>query len=122
MFTVLLVGLGGALGSIFRYLVSVTVQRFFSAPFYFGTLAVNILGCFLAGILIAAIEKQEWGNSHLRWLLVTGFCGGFTTFSAMSFESLALIKSGRVWECLAFNAACISLGLLAVFAGSSLLR
>ncbi|MDR1760442.1 MAG: fluoride efflux transporter CrcB [Fibrobacter sp.] len=122
MIPVLLVGLGGAFGSISRYLTSVAVHRFFSAPFYLGTFAVNILGCFLAGILIAVIEKQEWGNSHLRWLLITGFCGGFTTFSAMSLESLTLIKSGRVWECLAFNIASILLGLLVVFVGSSLLR
>lgn len=122
MLSIFLVGLGGGLGSILRYLTSSWVHRWLGTHFYLGTLIVNLLGCFLVGIFIGLIEKLEWGNTHLRLLLIVGFCGGFTTFSALSMESFMLIKSGHFFQTLLYNAVSILLGISAVWAGASLMR
>jgi fluoride exporter len=89
----LYIALGGALGSVLRYVIGGAVQRATHAGFPYGTLAVNILGCFLIGYLIKTFMNAE-PSGATRALLVVGFCGGFTTFSAFSSETLGLFEAG----------------------------
>jgi CrcB protein len=108
-----LVGLGGAIGSIGRYLAAQYIQsRFVSSEFPYGTLIVNITGCFLIGVIFGLTAKAdilaEW-----RLFLVTGICGGYTTFSAFSYESITLLKSGNFVHFAMYIAASVILGLLA---------
>lgn len=108
-----LVGVGGAIGSIGRYLAAQYIQsRFVASGFPYGTLIVNISGCFLIGIIFGIASKadllQEW-----RLLLVTGICGGYTTFSAFSYESITLLKNHNLVYFSVYVAASVILGLLA---------
>ena len=113
---VLLVFLGGGLGSALRYLVSLYLNPVFSL-FYLGTFGVNILGSLIIGVLFGYTTTSASVSPHLMLLLATGFCGGFTTFSAFSLESQTLLKSGEVFYFILYIAASILTGILAVIAG-----
>ncbi len=89
-----IIGLGGGIGSICRYLLQAWVVRHYPHPFPFGTLAANLLGCFGIGIVFALAEKRMLLSPEWRFFLTTGFCGGFTTFSTFSYEVLALLTRG----------------------------
>lgn len=86
--------LGGGLGASLRYWLSGTVYRVLSHTFPFGTLTVNIVGCFLIGFLMAFFEERFVVQPLLRVFLTIGVLGGFTTFSTFSFETLALLREG----------------------------
>lgn len=92
----ILVGVGGFLGSVFRYLVTILLARQFTTSFPLGTLTVNIVGCFLIGVLFALSEKGNLLTPEWRIFLTTGFCGGFTTFSTFSYESIKLLQDGEI--------------------------
>src|SRR5215468_3938654 len=92
---ILLVGLGGLLGSIARYLVTVLFAGQFATSFPLATFVVNISGCFIIGILFALSERGSGLSPEWRIFLTTGFCGGFTTFSTFSYESIKLIQDGE---------------------------
>jgi len=111
MMQLFLIGTGGAVGSILRYLL----QKAFNTQFPVGTLCVNIAGCFLIGFLWALSSKGL--SEQLRYLLMTGFCGGFTTFSAFGLESYQMIANGR-WVILFFYIlTSVAVGILATFLG-----
>lgn len=111
---VVLVAVGGAVGSVLRFLV----QKNLNLSFPFGTFAVNVVGCFAAGWLLANLSR---GLSIPVYLfLMTGFCGGFTTFSAYSAESLQMILSGQKLKFLVYTIASVTTGLLACYAGFKL--
>lgn len=115
----LLVGGGGFLGSIARYLLSTAVSSETSGRTTFpaGTLAVNLLGCFAIGALAALGARTGAWTEPARLFLFTGVLGGFTTFSAFGYETFALAREGR-WGYAAANVALqVGCGLLAVFAG-----
>lgn len=115
---ILLVGLGGCIGSVARYLVATWVQSRSGSLFPFGTLAVNVLGCLVIGALMALAVERESLSPNLRLLLVTGVLGGFTTFSAFGYETLALVEIERQpWLALANVALEVVLGLAAAWAG-----
>jgi CrcB protein len=112
----LLVALGGALGSMLRF----AAQRFIPAQFFpYGTFAVNITGCLLIGVLWAFVQKQALPFEG-RLLLISGFCGGFTTFSAFTLESMVLLQSGRWALFFIYVLLSVALGLLATFIGFKL--
>jgi len=117
MISFLFVGLGGAAGSMLRY----GMQRWLNAAFPIGTLVVNLLGCLLIGMIWAWAVKNNW-SSHYRLLLMTGFCGGFTTFSAFTMESILLLENGRFLYFTIYFFCSIVLGLLATFAGYKLMN
>ena len=106
-----LVGLGGAAGSVLRY----SVQRLLNASFPAGTLVVNIGGCFLIGLLWALGNKGL--DEQKRLLLMTGFCGGFTTFSAFTLEGFQMITTGRWAVFFLYTISSVAGGLLATFLG-----
>lgn len=114
--TVLLIGLGGAIGSIFRYLSNVWVTRHFLHIFPLATLLVNIIGCLLIGVFIGMFDRNQLSNKDLHYLFITGFCGGFTTFSAFALENVLLFQDNTALAFL-YIAASIILGLGAVYLG-----
>ena len=113
----LIVGLGGAGGSMLRY----AVQKFFqvqsTVTFPTGTLLVNIAGCFLIGILWSLVSRSFTWNDEMKLLLMTGFCGGFTTFSAFTLEGIGLLKENRTLLFVIYLTASVVGGLLATFIG-----
>jgi CrcB protein len=92
---VLLVGLGGFIGSILRYWLSGLTQRSTEVGFPIGTLAVNVLGCLAVGAVWSLVEYRQWLTPELRIFVTVGILGGFTTFSAFSFETFVLIRDGQ---------------------------
>ena len=116
----LLIGLGGFLGSISRFLVSTGVNRVFQSVLPIGTLAVNILGCLLIGIIYSLAEQKNILGPELRIFLGVGFCGGFTTYSSFAFEKFSLIKTGDFLLLSVYVGASIFLGLIAVYLGSQI--
>jgi CrcB protein len=113
---ILLIFVGGGLGSICRYLLSKLISQSFESYYPFGTLTVNIIGSFLIGLLMGLIERY---NSHQNWrfLLVTGFCGGFTTFSAFSYENLQLMTNLQYKALFSYVFVSLFGGLWATFFG-----
>lgn len=112
----LIVGIGSFFGGVSRYLLSSLIQERTVATFPYGTLAVNLIGYFLIGCLFGASER--WGlSSEWRLFMVTGLLGGFTTFSAFSFETFYLIKAGHTGIGLIYVAASVSIGIVLTFLG-----
>ena len=92
----LVVFIGGGLGAVARYLLQGFVYRFAGTEFPYGTLIVNILGCFTIGILMSSMEERFLATPTLRLFLTIGILGGFTTFSSFSYETMALIREGNL--------------------------
>lgn len=116
----LAVGLGGALGSIARYLLGFLPLRHFDFPFI--TLGINVLGAFLIGLVIALSGKYSGADPHLILFLQVGFCGGFTTFSTFSNETFILIQNGKFGFAALYILISIILCLCAVFGARLLIE
>jgi CrcB protein len=118
---ILFVGLGGALGSIARYLVSSWVQTAVkSINFPFGTLTVNLVGCFVIGFLAQLAEARGVFTSEARAFVFIGILGGFTTFSSFGNETLNLARGGEMWNALANIGLNVVVGLFAVWLGRTM--
>jgi len=115
-----LVALGGSAGSVLRYLVSTGIVKRFPFTFPLGTFIVNITGCLVIGFLLGLLIRHSLQNGELKFLLITGFCGGYTTFSAFSSENLQLFQSGNYWTLAWYIAGSVLLGLIAVWSGTLL--
>lgn len=124
MLKMLLVALGGAVGSVLRYSAGLLVGPAAQGCFPWATFAVNVAGCLLIGALSSwsGLSLFALGTDSTRALLVTGLCGGFTTFSTFSRESLTLLESGHAGLFALYAAASVAAGLLAVAAGAWLGR
>lgn len=116
MKNIVLVFLGGGLGSIFRYLISKLLNST-TLNIPWGTFTVNILGSFLIGLFIGSAIKNNTLGNPLYILFATGFCGGFTTFSTFSFENQALFKSGDYLNFAVYAFGSLILGVLAATIG-----
>jgi fluoride exporter len=115
---ILLVGLGGFIGSILRYLASGYVQQSTkSIDFPYGTLAVNVIGCFVIGFLAQLTEERGMFTSESRTFVFVGILGGFTTFSSFGNETLNLARDSQMMNALANVGANVILGLFAVWFG-----
>ena len=111
--SLLLVGAGGAIGSVMRYFI---IIMFRNPSFPYSTLIVNIAGSFIIGIVAALVIKNSVSN-EVRLFIATGICGGFTTFSAFSIESMQLLNENRYSAAFLYIAASFTLGIAAAFAG-----
>ncbi|MFP4289480.1 MAG: fluoride efflux transporter CrcB, partial [Bacteroidales bacterium] len=114
---ILWVGIGGSIGSILRYLTSVYVMKNFDTYFPVPTLLVNITGSLLIGIILGMMEKEQISHPGLKLFFITGFCGGFTTFSAFAAENLRLFANGNPLGAILYMALSLLLGLGAVAMG-----
>ncbi|MFH2046930.1 MAG: fluoride efflux transporter CrcB [Pseudomonadota bacterium] len=118
MSNILIVGIGGFTGAILRYLISGYIQNLTQkAAFPFGTLAVNITGCFLIGIFSQLVESQAGLSSELRTFLIIGLLGAYTTYSTFSNETMNLLQSQQFFHALINVGTHLFLGLLAVLIG-----
>lgn len=115
--TVGLVFLGGGIGSAFRYLNSVFVGKYYPGQFPVATLTTNIIGCLLIGILIGFAERQHFNSPDFKFFFITGFCGGYTTFSAFSAESLSMLQNGQSLQAILYIALSLFVGILVTWFG-----
>ncbi len=117
MKAIILVGLGGGVGSIFRYLTSVWLNKYVHGSFPFATFMANVLGCLVIGLLIGLFQRSQVFSQDLRLLLIPGFCGGYTTFSAFAAENVSLIQYNQPFMALSYVVLSVLAGLLAVWLG-----
>lgn len=113
---ILLVAVGGACGTILRYLC----QKGFNTSYPYGTMGINLAGCFLIGLLWSYLTKNP--SDHLRLLLMTGLCGGFTTFSSFSHEGMVMIFENRWLEFFIYTSVSVVGGLTATYLGFKILN
>ncbi len=122
MWTYLAVGAGGALGAMARYAVSAQALHMMGPNFPWGTLFVNVLGSFLIGVLVEALALKINITPELRLLLVTGFLGGFTTFSAFSLDAVNMAQRGDLSNAAVYVVASVTLSIGALIVGLVLTR
>ena len=122
MKSLLIVALGGAAGSMLRYLCQLGIKNQFPTTFPLGTFLVNVSGCFLIGLFYGIAGRYAWLNQEWRLLLITGVCGGYTTFSSYSFEAIDLLRQGNYGNFAAYVGLSVLLGLGAVFGGIALVQ
>lgn len=113
----LLIALGGSIGSISRYLSQQFVQNYYPSSIPLGTLFVNISGCFLIGMIYALSAKGNIISPELRLFLATGFCGGFTTFSTFAYENVTMILDGEFFYTAIYLLTSVIIGFGAAHAG-----
>ncbi|HAR20257.1 MAG TPA: fluoride efflux transporter CrcB [Cytophagales bacterium] len=119
--TFLLVGIGGALGSTLRYFLGLFLKSF-SPVFPLGTLAANLLGCVCMGLVMGFSERFNWFSVEWRLFLASGFCGGFTTFSAFAFENIRLLQTGDYKTFILYTFSSLVVTFLAVVLGLMLAK
>ena len=112
----LIVGIGGALGTILRFTTAKLLSSY-QLHFPIATFAVNIIGCFLIGLFLGIAEKNEWMQGNMLLFLATGFCGGFTTFSSFAVENVLLAEKQFFSTALCYSIASLALGILACKGG-----
>jgi CrcB protein len=117
-----LIGTGGFIGSIARYLTQQGISRVLPVIFPYGTLLVNVSGSFLIGILYALTDRGNLVSPEWRFFLATGFCGGFTTFSTFSYETYGLLREGEYLFVFLYIVLSVTVSLLATVMGVTLIR
>lgn len=118
----LLVGIGGGVGCMARYGLSTAINKWHSNPFPFATLAINLTGCFLIGLLYGMGSRALWAQGDGWLVLATGFCGGFTTFSAFALENNNLFAKELSVTALLYTALSVAGGILLCRLGIVLTR
>jgi CrcB protein len=118
----LMVGTGGFLGTIFRFLTSRYFAAYFPSSFPYGTFTVNIVGSLLIGLIYGIAEKGDFISTEWRLFLTVGFCGGFTTFSAFAVENIAMLRDAEYFNFFLYTGSSIILGLLATFLGIIIIK
>ncbi|GAA4735790.1 fluoride efflux transporter CrcB [Flavisolibacter ginsenosidimutans] len=119
---IVVVAVGGAAGSVLRYTLQKWINETYLQSFPLATFLINVTGCLLIGIFYAMAEKGNLLTPLVRLLLVTGFCGGFTTFSTFAFENMNLLRSGDLFYFALYALGSLVLGVLAVYLGVFLVQ
>lgn len=114
---ILWIGFGGGLGAIVRYLNTLLVNRVWQYPFPLATFSTNIIGSFLIGFLAAWLLPKIGDSMLLKYFLITGFCGGYTTYSTFSLENLQLIQDGKFFTAALYVGCTLFIGILLTFLG-----
>jgi len=122
VYKVFLVGLGGCVGSIVRYWLQGIAYRWTGPGFPYGTLLVNIVGCFFIGLIMTLSEERFLINPEVRIFIAIGILGGFTTFSSFSYETLALVNGANYFAALGNILSSVVIGLTATWLGMVLAR
>lgn len=122
MINILLVGLGGGIGAITRYLVSVWAAQKYGSEFPYGTLLVNLAGCLIIGLFMQLVTDRIIVNPYWRMLVTVGFLGGLTTFSSFSYETVKLVGDGELALAFYNVAANTVLGLMATWVGITIAK
>lgn len=120
--TAFIVGCGGFLGTVTRYISSQLLHKYFLTNFPIGTLIVNLVGCFLIGVFFGLFEKGDLISSNTRLFLTVGFCGGFTTFSAFSNDSMNLIDEREFANLIIYTSTSVFAGLIMTYLGKNLVN
>jgi fluoride exporter len=120
--SLILIGVGSFAGGIFRYLTQQFVQKHYPSSIPFGTLSVNILGCFVIGIVYALSNKGNILSPELRLFLATGICGGYTTFSSFAYENITLLQEGNFFYTALYIMLSVVVGFSAVYLGILLIK
>jgi CrcB protein len=117
MIKLLVIGFGGFLGSILRYVVGKSVDVRMNASFPWGTLTVNVIGSFIIGFVYMLAMRKVGITENWRLFLGAGFCGGFTTFSAFAWENVSLLYQKLIGTSLIYIVSSVVIGILAIVAG-----
>ena len=115
--SLLIVGTGSFIGGAMRYLLSTNIKNMYGQTFPWGTLVVNLLGCFVFGIIFALFSKHNSADNTFCLLLTTGICGGFTTFSTFANESVQMIQNGNIGEFIGYMATSVIIGIALIALG-----
>jgi fluoride exporter len=119
---IIAVAIGGAIGSVARYLVGIASGKLFGLEFPWGTLIINIVGSFLIGAFVESFAVKWDLPQVARVFLTVGICGGFTTFSTFSLDSYLLMVRGEMWSAAFYMIGSVALSIAALFAGLQLVR
>ncbi|OWV86592.1 protein CrcB [Rhizobium sp. R72] len=122
MIQAILVAVGGAIGSVLRYYVGRWALRLAGPAFPWGTLTVNVVGCFVIGVFAEMIIRRFDASPELRLLLITGFLGGLTTFSSFSLDTITLFERGAALSGALYIVASVGLSMAGVIGGLALMR
>lgn len=117
LIAIIFVAIGGAAGSVLRYLNTLAINKFISHTYPFATFSINLLGCFIIGVLMGMIETKFIVNPNIKLLLVTGFCGGYTTFSTFSLENVLLLQGNHPFLALSYILGSLILGIIMTIIG-----
>lgn len=117
MYHVFLVAAGGAIGAVLRHLTNLAAMRAFGSAFPWGTLGVNVAGCFAMGLFIELLARRFGDSNEIRLFVATGLLGGFTTFSAFSLDFVALYQRAELLNAFIYVTASVVISILALFLG-----
>lgn len=122
MKAILILWLGGGIGSVCRYLVQLGVSKLVHVTFPAGTFVVNISGCFVIGLLYGLADKYSAITLEWRLFLITGLCGGYTTFSSFSYEGISLFRQGNYTYFILYILLSVVVGLFSTLAGMTIVK
>jgi len=120
--TILYIALGGGLGSVLRYLTAVVMNKYVQSSFPYTTFVTNVVGCLLVGLFFGYLEKHNALSQDLKFFLITGFCGGYTTFSTFSHENMQLMQTNQMVTVFLYISLSVFVGLMATWFGLTLAK
>ena len=122
MKTLFYIALGGGLGSVLRYVTAVVMNKYVQSNFPYATFVTNIVGCLLIGLFFGYLEKQHAISQDLKFFLITGLCGGYTTFSTFSHENVQLLQTNQIVIAFLYISLSVFLGLMATWFGLTIAK